>query len=164
MMEIVFVRPSMQPRNFFQGHGESVQKSGYLQEERVEFVWEKQQQKKLGLKSVSQSVDELRETFTCWEGLLFVIFSLLSDFVYCNILMGFQWINLYNSYYYYYESCYMNDYLHHQQQHHPGIQTFLSLAVFTSLKKVLYKQKIRLGYTLPTNVLNLISQRLDTIC
>lgn len=68
MMEIVFVRPSMQPRNFFQGHGESVQKSGYLQEERVEFVWEKQQQKKLGLKSVSQSVDELRETFTCWEG------------------------------------------------------------------------------------------------
>jgi len=36
MMEIVFVRPSMQPRNFFQGHGESVQKSGYLQEERVD--------------------------------------------------------------------------------------------------------------------------------
>ena len=122
-MEIVFVRPSMQPRNFFQGHGESVQKSGYLQEERVDCL-RTAAAAEARFKSVSQWMSWERHSHA--ERVLFVIFSFLfPDFVYCNILLDFQWINLYNSYYY--ESCYMNGYPHLHQQHHPGIQTFLSV-------------------------------------
>jgi len=96
-MEIVFcpsVRPCNQEISLSQGHGESVQKSGYLQEERVEFVWEQKQ--KLGLsQSVSQSVDELRETFIHMlrlRGLLFVIFFSSFFFLILYIVIS-SWIS-----------------------------------------------------------------------
>lgn len=85
LMEIVFVRPSMQPRNFFQGHGESVQKSGYLQ---GELSLREAAAAASRFKSVSQSVDELREAFTCWEGYYlwyFLFFLILYIVISCWI-------------------------------------------------------------------------------
>jgi len=133
-MEIVFcpsVRPCNQEISLFQGHGESVQKSGYLQEERVRVCLRAEAEARLS-QSASQWMSwefihaETERVIIC-DIFLFFFFP---DFVYCNIQLDFQWINLYNTSINY-ESCYMNewmnDYLHHQHQHkhHPGIQTFL---------------------------------------